>query len=119
MVKTSLLKFLLSLLLLMDVSLSYQVQFEVQNFQLLETRNKQREEKEEEEKKKDYEVWTRSSPDEFIKLVVVKGRVVGGMLVGETDLEEAVENLVLNRLFVGDIGIHLLDPEIDMEDFLD
>lgn len=35
---------------------------------------------------------------EYAKVVALHGRVVGAMLVGETDLEETLENLILNRL---------------------
>jgi hypothetical protein len=35
---------------------------------------------------------------EYAKVVLLGGRVVGALLVGETDLEETMENLALNRL---------------------
>jgi hypothetical protein len=64
------------------------------------------------------EVHVRVSPGlEYVKLVVLHGRVVGAMLIGETDLEEAVENLILNRTDV--TGMDLLHPDTDLEDFFD
>jgi NAD(P)H-nitrite reductase large subunit len=85
---------------------------------------------------------------EYIKVVLVDGRVVGALLVGETDLEETMENLILNRLDVrsslrpvaaataggaavpvdssdghgGPAGLEvldLLDPDVDIEDYFD
>ena len=47
------------------------------------------------------------------------GRVRGALLVGETDLEETFENLILNKLNVGAMGLDLLDPTIDIEDYFD
>ena len=48
-----------------------------------------------------------------------KGRIRGAMLVGDTDLEETFENLILNQLNVGALGLDLLDPAIDLEDYFD
>jgi hypothetical protein len=45
--------------------------------------------------------------------------VVGALLIGDTDLEEVFENLILNGLDVGGIGVDLLDPEVDLEGFFD
>ena len=68
----------------------------------------------------DLEIWTRSSPGvEYVKVVVFRGKVVGALLVGDTGLEEVFENLILNRLDVSHIGVDMLDPNIDLEDFFD
>lgn len=56
---------------------------------------------------------------EYVKLVLVDGRVRGAMLIGDTGLEEVAENLILNRLNVGGLGLDLLDPDIDIEDYFD
>ena len=56
---------------------------------------------------------------EYVKLVLSEGRVQGAVLIGETDLEETIENLILNRLDVTPYKEHLLDPNIDIEDFFD
>lgn len=66
------------------------------------------------------EIWVRFTKDkEYIKLVVYKNKVIGGLLIGDTGLEEAIENLILNRLDVSGYGIALLDPEFNMEDYFD
>ena len=56
---------------------------------------------------------------EYIKLVMQNGRVQGAVLIGETDLEETMENLILNAIDVGYLGEGLLDPDIDIEDYFD
>ena len=77
---------------------------------------------------------------EFVQVVVVGGRVVGALLLGETDLEETMENLILNgtdvRVKSGTAGscatgccagetheeeqiLDLLNPEFDVEDYFD
>ena len=57
--------------------------------------------------------------EEYVKVITKRGRVVGAMLVGETDLEETLENLMLSKIFVGNLGFDLLDSSIDLEDFFD
>ena len=56
---------------------------------------------------------------EFIKLVVFNNRLQGALLVGETDLEETFENLILNQLDISNLGEDILDPNIDIEDYFD
>ena len=56
---------------------------------------------------------------EYVKLVLSEGRIHGAVLIGETDLEETIENLILNKLDVTPYKEHLLDPNIDIEDFFD
>ena len=67
------------------------------------------------------QVLVRVTPaDEYIKLVLVDGKVVGAMLLGSaTELAETFENLILNRLDVSAIGEDLLDPGVDIADFFD
>lgn len=59
---------------------------------------------------------------EYIKIIILHGRVVGALLVGDTDLEETLEHLIMNRLDLrsedGSI-LDLLNPDIDIEDFFD
>ena len=67
-----------------------------------------------------FEVWVRVTPGvEYVKVCVLDGRVVGALLIGDTDLEEVMENLILNRLDVSTFGIGLLDPHIDLGDYFD
>lgn len=66
------------------------------------------------------EIWTRISPKmEYVKLVISHGKIVGALLIGNTDLEETFENLILNCLDVSAIGIELLNPDVDIEDYFD
>lgn len=67
------------------------------------------------------EILTRLTPGvEYIKVVVVEGRVKGAMLVGEgTELAETFENLILNQIDVSPYSVDLLDPDIDIDDYFD
>lgn len=66
------------------------------------------------------EVWTRVTPGSgYIKVVVVDGRIKGAMIVGESDLPETLENLILNRLDVSRYGVALLEDDVDVEDYFD
>ncbi|XP_058061750.1 pyridine nucleotide-disulfide oxidoreductase domain-containing protein 1 [Anopheles bellator] len=67
-----------------------------------------------------YEVLLRMTPGlEYVKFVLVEGRLQGALLVGETGLEETCENLILNQLDLSSYGEDLLDPNIDIEDYFD
>ncbi|XP_022167553.1 pyridine nucleotide-disulfide oxidoreductase domain-containing protein 1 isoform X2 [Myzus persicae] len=70
--------------------------------------------------KKDCELLVRvTNGQEYIKLVLQNGRVVGAMLIGDTDLEEMCENLILNKIDVTNLMDDLLDPNIDIDDYFD
>nr|XP_020725159.1 pyridine nucleotide-disulfide oxidoreductase domain-containing protein 1 [Odocoileus virginianus texanus] len=56
---------------------------------------------------------------EYIKAVLQNGRMMGAVLIGETDLEETFENLILNQMNLSAYGEDLLDPNIDIEDYFD
>lgn len=71
-------------------------------------------------KKNELELWIRVTPGkEYIKVVVYKGKIVGALLIGDTEMEETFENLIFNALDVSRYGIHLLDPDIDINDYFD
>lgn len=57
--------------------------------------------------------------EEYVKVVVQRGRVVGAILIGETDLEETMENLILNGLDVGPLTAWLLEDAVNVEDYFD
>ena len=63
--------------------------------------------------------WITVSGEEYIKAVVSEGRVIGAVLIGDTDMEETFENLILNKLDISRIEDSLLDPDIDIEDYFD
>ena len=66
------------------------------------------------------EVWVRVTPSaEYVKLVVYNGKLVGALLIGDTDLEEVCENLILNGLDISGVGVDILNPEIDIADYFD
>jgi hypothetical protein len=66
------------------------------------------------------EIWTRITPEEeYVKLIIYSGKIIGALLIGDTDLEEVFENLILNELDVTRYGMNLLDPDIDIEDYFD
>jgi NAD(P)H-nitrite reductase large subunit len=68
----------------------------------------------------DYQLMIRCTQDlEYVKLVLYQGRIQGCLLIGETDLEETFENLILNQIDVSIYGEDLLDPNIDIEDYFD
>ncbi|XP_008314129.1 pyridine nucleotide-disulfide oxidoreductase domain-containing protein 1 [Cynoglossus semilaevis] len=56
---------------------------------------------------------------EYVKVVLHGGRMVGAVLIGETDLEETFENLILNQMDLTPYGEDLLNPNIDIEDYFD
>lgn len=68
----------------------------------------------------DYQLLLRCTEGvEFVKVVIHEGKVYGALLIGETDLEETFENLILNQLDVSAFGEDLINPDIDIEDFFD
>jgi len=70
--------------------------------------------------KKDCELLVRVREcQEYVKLVVRNGRVVGAVLIGDSDLEEMCENLILNQINVTNLMDNLLDPDVDIDDYFD
>jgi hypothetical protein len=68
----------------------------------------------------DLEIWIRITPGkEYVKAVVYKGKIIGSLLIGDTDLEETMENLILNRLDVSRYGVSMLDANFDIADYFD
>jgi len=56
---------------------------------------------------------------EYVKAILKDNRMQGAILIGETDLEEVFENLILNQTNLIDVKDALLDPEINIEDYFD
>jgi len=68
----------------------------------------------------EYEVLLRVTKGrEYVKVVLKDGKMQGALLIGETDLEETFENLILNQMDLSIYGEDLLDPNIDIEDYFD
>lgn len=57
--------------------------------------------------------------EEYIKVLLLNGKMCGAVLIGETDLEETFENLILNGLDLDFLGEDLLDPDVDIADYFD
>jgi len=74
----------------------------------------------------DFEIITYRTPRNFdlserklIRVVLYKGKMYGAILVGDTDLEDTYENLILSGLNVEEMKEALVSPEIGMEDYFD
>ncbi|KAM9638950.1 pyridine nucleotide-disulfide oxidoreductase domain-containing protein 1 isoform 3-T3 [Morphnus guianensis] len=68
----------------------------------------------------DHELMLRCTKgQEYVKVVMQNGRMMGAVLIGETDLEETFENLILNQMDLSAYGEDLLNPDIDIEDYFD
>ncbi|KAF3816279.1 hypothetical protein GH733_014452, partial [Mirounga leonina] len=64
----------------------------------------------------DHELMLRCTKgQEYVKVVMQNGRMMGAVLIGETDLEEAFEKLILNQMDLSSYG-DVLDQNIDLED---
>ncbi|KAK4880389.1 hypothetical protein RN001_008535 [Aquatica leii] len=69
---------------------------------------------------RDYEIMLRTTKgSEYIKFIMQNHRLQGAILIGETDLEETCENLILNQIDLSPYGTDILDPNIDIEDYFD
>lgn len=67
-----------------------------------------------------YQTMVRVTPHkQLVKVVTRDNRMIGAILVGETDLEETFENLILNGIDVSPFGEHLIDDTVDIEDYFD
>lgn len=66
------------------------------------------------------ELLLRSTPGkEYIKFVLHQGRLRGAILIGNTELAETCENLILNGTDLTPFGDDILNPDIDIEDYFD
>lgn len=69
---------------------------------------------------RDYEILLRTTKGvEYVKFVLQNNRLQGAVLIGDTDLEEMCENLILNQLDLSPCGDDILNPDIDIEDYFD
>jgi NAD(P)H-nitrite reductase large subunit len=69
---------------------------------------------------KPFQVFMRiTEREEYIKVITKNGRVHGAVLIGETDLEETLENLILNQTDISQIEDDFLNPQVDLEDYFD
>ena len=56
---------------------------------------------------------------EYIKLILYNGFIIGAILIGETDLEETIENIILSKMNVSCYGINILEPGFEIDDYFD
>ncbi|KAH8262650.1 hypothetical protein KR026_005363 [Drosophila bipectinata] len=69
---------------------------------------------------RDYEILVRCTRNkEYIKFVLQNGKLRGAILIGDTDLAETCENLILNGINLEPYGDDILNPDIDIEDYFD
>ena len=71
------------------------------------------------EPEEDVVMYTRATEETFVRVLLLRGRLQGAVLVGETDLEEVLENLILSGIDLTRYGPEILDPEVDLEDYFD
>lgn len=55
----------------------------------------------------------------YVRVLLVRGRMMGAVLIGDTDLEETFENLIMDGIDLSRFGPEILDPEFDVEDYFD
>ena len=70
----------------------------------------------------DLVMYTRSEYDPepvFIRVLLLRGKMMGAVLIGDTGLEETFENLILDGIDLSRYGPEILDPDVDIEDFFD
>lgn len=67
-----------------------------------------------------YEMLVRVQENEqYVKVIVRDGRLKGCILIGDTDLEETFENLIVNQLDISEIKESMLENNVDLEDYFD
>ncbi|KAF8067218.1 PYROXD1 [Scenedesmus sp. PABB004] len=55
----------------------------------------------------------------FVRVLLLRGRLAGAVLLGETGLEETFENLILDGLDLSGYGPALLDPDAELDHIFD
>ena len=64
-------------------------------------------------------MFSQGPPSTFVRVVLLRGRLQGAVLIGPTDLEETFENLILDGLDLSRYGPALLDPEAELDHMFD
>ncbi|KAK9860342.1 hypothetical protein WJX84_006237 [Apatococcus fuscideae] len=55
----------------------------------------------------------------FARVLLLRGRLQGAVLLGETELEETFENLILDGIDLSRYGPEFMDPDIDLQEVFD
>lgn len=56
---------------------------------------------------------------EYIKFFFYDKYLYGAILVGETELEDCVENLILNEMDISYMYDYIMNPEFNLADYYD
>eukprot|EP01025_Chloroclados_australasicus_P019666 TRINITY_DN2073_c1_g1_i2.p1 TRINITY_DN2073_c1_g1~~TRINITY_DN2073_c1_g1_i2.p1 ORF type:complete len:516 (+),score=81.64 TRINITY_DN2073_c1_g1_i2:225-1550(+) len=67
----------------------------------------------------DIVMYSREMDDSFVRVLMVNGKMQGAVLIGDTDLEETFENLILDRLDLSAYGPGILDPDVEVDHYFD
>lgn len=54
-----------------------------------------------------------------MRVLLLRGKMAGAVLIGETGLEETFENLILDGLDLSSYGPALLDPDVEIDHMFD
>ncbi|GMH33744.1 hypothetical protein BSKO_01578 [Bryopsis sp. KO-2023] len=55
----------------------------------------------------------------FVRVVLLRGRMQGAVLIGDTEMEEAFENVILDGIDLSSFGEEILDPELEFDHIFD
>lgn len=55
----------------------------------------------------------------FVRVLLKNGKIKGAICIGETGLEETLENLIMDGIDVSSFGPDLLDPDCGLDDIFD
>ena len=59
-------------------------------------------------------------PDsKFVRVLLLCGKMIGAVLIGETEMEEAFQNLILDGLDISSLGADILDPDCEIDHVFD
>lgn len=55
----------------------------------------------------------------FVRVLLLRSKLMGAVLIGNTDYEEVFENLILDGLDLSSFGPDLLSSDIDLDQMFD
>lgn len=76
----------------------------------------------ENESEEDLVAYIRSTPDpdtSFVRVILLRGRMQGAVLIGDTEMEETFQNLILDGLDLTSYGEAILDPDMGIDHIFD
>jgi len=66
-----------------------------------------------------YDAHVRCDENAYVKVLVKNKTIHGTVLIGDTDLSETFQNLILNQTDISEVEEDLLNPLFDLEDYYD